>query len=717
MVRQIEREHKRQFSLNMEKLTEKLKGIEPLSLLAWLSYHCTAHDGSGVCEDEAMLLHHHIELIQAIIISIPPTERCISDFYIAKSVNDIAELTRTLYDNFSLMRLRSGSLVADKPKEKYILESIRLQTTTIRNWAFPEQAIEIARKITNRIDHKNSIRCEYSISGVVHILNELVRIIENRSTVYSRKVKQWHSEQTKHEIVKTYIECNPSCKRSIDEIQKALDGVSCADEVRQILLSHSDLALPEIFKFTIDEILELAPCNIGKVNLIEIIEKISLGFGDLEDQNKEHFFMGNPIWRKPFIKTTQSDYYLLLPNLIFHSILDIVELLMAESEELLEAYHDARSKFLEDEVEVLFRNAFSGSEVYRGVQWGDKRKSFENDLIVGFGKYLLIVEAKSGKITEPTKRGAVKRLDREFRELIEEPCFQAYRLISELKSKNGIIEAYSNNKIIQINSNGKQIIPISVTLETVGRFSVSLSDSVEANILDRKVLGAISISIADLQSVISIFQHSIEILHYLLTRTHFQNKFKYIADELDLLALYLETGLNIDENRYRGKVISFYGKSRKLDEYFLKYYRGKNPKKPKPNRTVWWQEVLHACVLGKGNDSDEIALRLLDVNLNDQKSFEIMVSESIADVLVHGNDSKINIALLGNRSKNRKNYLSAYVYRELSVKQRNANIQRVFSLVLESEPNLEDLLLVGIDVLSSRTPYDIICILRKKHKL
>ena len=40
---------------------------------------------------------------------------------------------------------------------------------------------------------------------------------------------------------------------------------------------------------------------------------------------------------------------------------------------------------------------------------------------------------------------------------------------------------------------------------------------------------------------------------------------KFIADELDLLVFYLETGFNIGESEYDGLELNLYGISSKLD--------------------------------------------------------------------------------------------------------------------------------------------------------
>jgi len=119
-----------------------------------------------------------------------------------------------------------------------------------------------------------------------------------------------------------------------------------------------------------------------------------------------------------------------------HVALDILEDLAWRDEGLRNAYTDAKAQYLEDEIERMFALAFPHGRPLRGSLWTDPTtgQGYENDFTLILDNFAVVIEAKSGAVTDPAKRGAPKRLFETLKRLIEEPSEQALRFIEFLRN-------------------------------------------------------------------------------------------------------------------------------------------------------------------------------------------------------------------------------------------------------------------------------------------
>lgn len=116
----------------------------------------------------------------------------------------------------------------------------------------------------------------------------------------------------------------------------------------------------------------------------------------------------------------------------------------------------------------------------------------------------------------------------------------------------------------------KKIVHLSVTFDLLGPLQACLRDLVHAGLVSPEVDLNPAIHVADLEIVLETLERNSEKLHYLARRAEFESHAKYIADEADLLALYLDKGLNLGEHEFDGTLLVLYGLSRILDPYFMR---------------------------------------------------------------------------------------------------------------------------------------------------
>lgn len=137
--------------------------------------------------------------------------------------------------------------------------------------------------------------------------------------------------------------------------------------------------LVSLYTFTAEELLDIFPLDFNKNNLMQILNRISFSFGDLKNENTEHFFLSNPIWKKPFIKLEKNKFFIPNPVLLQVNALDILENLIS-NDVLKRAYHKARGDFLEDHLYEICSEKFNNCQIFRNSKYKIKEKEFENDL-------------------------------------------------------------------------------------------------------------------------------------------------------------------------------------------------------------------------------------------------------------------------------------------------------------------------------------------------
>lgn len=174
-----------------------------------------------------------------------------------------------------------------------------------------------------------------------------------------------------------------------------------------VLVTHADLKLEQIYSFTLEHAQSLLKTKVSDEVLERLLDRLSYQFGDLKDFNKEHIILGNPVLSRPFIRVAERSYFSAIWGVMPHIALDVLEDLVWADEAIRNTYTEAKADFLEIEIERLFRAAFPNASVYRGSLWTDRQtgRSYENDLMVVLDCFALVVEAKSGVVSDPARRG------------------------------------------------------------------------------------------------------------------------------------------------------------------------------------------------------------------------------------------------------------------------------------------------------------------------
>jgi hypothetical protein len=590
-----------------------------------------------------------------------------------------------------------------------------LQTMAIRNWAYPYQMARTVKDLSKLVGDK--YRKIYSID-LSRFMETLYRITKEREDLLNEhlsKVRLFWKKDNYREMIETYNqlfpENTPVKEDQIEEVWNMVDKE--IEHLKGLLVFHSDLKIENIYSFSLDHFATLYGDETKKDLIRILLDKLSYRLGDLKNHAKEYFVLDNPVHRRPFIKVDDEKYYCAIFYIMPHLMLGLLEQLIGENEELRKEYNDKiKPRYLENEISRLFRSHFPNAKIYQGSEWHDpiENKTYENDLTAIIDTFAIVVEAKSGGIASPAKRGAPHSLFDTLTLLIDEPSEQALRFIAylsgnkklhKLTNKQGKVNNIDSSKI-------NYYIPVGVTLSSLGVIGSNLRKLVEAG-LTRKNMSelAMSISLTDLECVFEILNYEAEYIHYFSRRREFDDHVNYKGDELDLLNFYLGNGFNIGEAEFDKKnSFLLVAGSKNLDPYFIERSERKRVDKPKHKMSDWWEDILLRLSTKKPKNWIETSFILLNTTKSDQIKFEQGLKGLIKRIRSGDVEKKHNWVVLNSGPEKRKFMIFGYPYNTRDKEERNAMLGTIINSAESTKTRA--VAVIGIDLNRNDYPYSVL---------
>lgn len=482
-------------------------------------------------------------------------------------------------------------------------------------------------------------------------------------------------------------------------LQAAADNYVVPELMRFFLYEESDNYVSEVFTFSEAEIAALAPQGHAPA-MLNLMREWSIEFGALEEATIDHLYMANPVWARPFILLEDGRYF--WPNpASFHSFaFEMFERIMSSDARLLVAYEDARAVALEEEVRTLAARAFPASEVLRNLKWvsRDDGQEYENDFVILIDRVAILIEAKSGKVAPEAKRGADLRLLREVEKLMVEPAQQSQRLLRHLTDVRGrhTFDTPDGERVIN-STRIDTFIRLNVTFSVIGAVSSRWPELVEAGLIASSFEPVPTMSIADLDTVCEVLHEQSTIVHYLRRRASFEVNALYKADEIDLLAFYLDTGFNIGEEEFNGLYLNLYGGSDELNSLYKRRAQGEKITPRAPARSALFKRLIAGIEASKGEGWLERAYRLLNVAMGDQLTIEGSIKSSISTVKRSPAPSESWSGQLSNGPPQRKEAI-AFVWYRCPTRESRSERLLLHAVQAMEMAGTNDCLVVGFDV-------------------
>ncbi len=670
---------------------------------------------------------NYLEILQAIALTRP---RSNSPQPLRDRASELPTLMSEITNSFQLRAYDVPEEAGETEyKKRFVLFLLQSETAAIRNPAFSHQSKRYTKKIFSKITKVLETHYGIKPERLGEALYNLVDRFELRLNLHLASLAYFRSGTHWKEVWEGYrdeflLGRTSAGNAGSDEEGRKIWDMSGHDlnQMKTALHYHSDLFLPNVFAFTLDEFEDFYGETGKREELRTVLDAWSYGFGDLAGENYEHFILGNPVFKKPIVKIDSDAYFFPLTNIIGHILPAMMEVLVRNAgSRAIEKYNKAKANLLEDEAFEHFTRRFPTAKIFRGSQWVDASDSrtYENDLLIVIDRFAIVVECKSGAVDPPARRGGELRVIETLKNLVVDPAKQAIRLIRFLSQNRGIHQFNTIGGQVHVVDNTlvEHYVPLALSQEDLGTVSGNLRMCIDAGLIDDPPEIAVpSVSIHDLEVIFTILENEVEALHYLTRRAELENQIHYLGDEGDLLGFYLDTAFNLGDAETSGEYsFNLMLKSKELDPYFVGRERGVSVTKPRLKLTKWWRDIINYVIERKIDHWTEVGLLLLNVGYAEQRGFERQF-KTLSSRVKHGlTKEKYNWVTLETAPKERSYLIAAFPYISLDRLERNEMMKHILESMADRD-YLRGLLCIGANALDPNYPYDIIVYTDGKRK-
>ena len=719
LLRKVGKDAQKQFEIDYKNLLKWFDEHDQLNVLSFVSYYFFT---SKVGDDEEARTGtiefppHLQEILQALSLT---KERN----YEPKPFIENApyNLKRSIKEIKNLLELKffdiPEEVKTEKDLEKHKLRvDFMVDTMAVRGWCYKHQLEKMLIDLCKGIDKEFFKIFGFHPHFIFEIISKLIQNVNLKLRQHQENIKQFVNQKDYDSVFSTYEKVFPNVTKSTKQAREKLFQFFRRDlrQLKAMLISHSDLFLYKIFTFSIEDIDEYLEGKLDKNNIAFIMDRLSLTFGDLENENIEHFILNNPVQKKPFIKidTLQENdkqlYYCSIMGTVEYLQLEILEQFIKDYPSITQKFSKVKAEYLENSVKNLFETNFSDAIIFQNVYWfDDKNDRHETDLVVSINDFLFIVESKSGLLTESAKRGATERLFKNLKDLIEEPSYQASKFINYVNSQENQIVIYDKKKRKHFFPKPKYIIPLGVTLSQFGVNSTILKKLIKLELFEKVEGITSSINLNDLEVVFEVLESVPQKIHYLQRRKEIEDSLEFIGDEIDLLSMYLENGFNFGKiEKSDSHFLNLVLLSKRIDAYITDSYNGLDHEKPTLKLTKWWRDILNFLEERKPQNWLEKSYILLNMPYSDQEKFEKLFKKQSEDML-KGNleDKNNNFLIYKSSSSYRRFVLIGYNYLDIEKEIRD---QMLLNVIESEKVDTKGIIVIGNNLNKNIYPYSLL---------
>ncbi|MBE9505396.1 MAG: hypothetical protein IMY84_01155 [Chloroflexi bacterium] len=599
-----------------------------------------------------------------------------------------------------------------------LIETMRTHTEGIRNWGYPQQVFRITKGIFAKLEDDIAAEFGFRVGSLIEMFLNLVEAIQGRAIPYMEQLRPVWNAPTIDEALREYYDAFPDMDGTPEMVgdMAAKRGASLAD-VKNMIVSHADLRLSSIYILTARDFTDAYPGSVTEESMMAVLSAWSLCFGDIADEDPEHLFLGNPVWTRPLVCLEEGRYLWPIPGLFLSFCLEMIERLLERSPRMLERYHVQRSKYLEEETARLLASSIPSAQVHRGSLWTDPSdgREYENDVLLTVDTHCLVIEAKSGSVGGPARRGASSSLGGAIGELAVSPSGQARRF-AEFLAQNPCKHSFPTRRGVVNHVDTSWVRTygrLSVMLECMPVLSARWHELTEAGFIPGSASPTPTVSLADLEIVLDVLGDPGSVIHYVARRAELEEHADICGDELDLLGFYVDTGFNIGEAEFNGTPLFLYGLSARFNSYYMAEWTGEEVPPPVRRKlTPFWRAMLAQLAQRQTSGWLDVAYHLLCVSYDDQQAFETEFLKREEAVRSASDDPRCKeMVNMANGPEERRVAIVGLAYQGISVDTRNERMGEAAKISMDKD-KAEEAVVIGRDVSASAHPYSVICLIR-----
>jgi hypothetical protein len=633
-------EHKEDIEKQILELEEIIKKYHPFDLIGNMAFRNSIINFDEYKEYESEQNPVYAEYIALLYLCQERDAYTDAVLPIAPSViEDIQKRVRKLF-SLQIFYLAFKNINPADP-EPSILDELRFQTLLksflIGDMAYPHHRVELTREVFGNVKEEIKNIFGFTVDDVVRIADGIQEFITER--LFSRREEILSFVRGLLKAIKVYrLKKRVSDEYPADVIIElgSLPPSEAKKRAMNMAVSWVFFGLGKTLAFTVDDLASKTKLDPSIVD--KYLSLFSLEFGKVDSKFYRYPAPTHPLRTKPIIKVG-TEYFCPVPSSIHPNLrLGLEEYLNPENKnainksiDIWRKYEQGRANYLEERALGYLGSSLRYAKSYRNLKYtikeGDKEKEVELDGLLQIDDTLFIVEAKSGTLSQPARRGAPSLV-----EDIQELVGNAYQ--QSLRAKQYIV---GNQKPEFRLSDGSKVTIAKETLDRIFLVNVTLEnmESFIVNLYKLRKLGVLSesefpwsVSVTDLRVISEIVSTSGEFVHYLLRRLRINDlAFIEAHDELDWFGHYLHEGLYFDhftapaQGERRLMTLGTYTTT--LDDYYYHQLGLLQKQAPKPEQPMpeIFREIINYLDSTHTEGYLKAALALLDMGDESRQDF------------------------------------------------------------------------------------------------
>ncbi len=628
VIKEIASNSEKIYSEALGTIVDIFKKFDPTLLLSILAnYGLTTgvtSDGVTPVDSDAKISQSHIEICQGLALQICPDEfqyNPAPPAVIQELWDAVTELARA--HNFRDIGNNYGEESVEEKAVRTLQHWMKSNTMMVRNWGYFFQVPAIAKELYGYFDDLLLEHYGYTANNIIDLFLLLIEETEKANTARFITLSKLRKVKNKRQLVHNYHKLIGAEGELFEEFFEKIDIKSLSlKQLFMLLLSHHDLSLSQNYEFHPAQIAQ--KLNITIEQTTNILNNFSLEWGSLEEYETEFLYLANPVWLHPLLGLDESKYFCAFPQVFFSFIIPSLDELLVNID--TNALSDRRSEYLENKILEIINRRFPESNTVSGIKWSISGIEYETDLITFVDSHIIIVEAKSGRITDPALRGAPSRLKKHIQEILIAPNEQSQRLkdrLEELISNPDLDDDLRNKLPVDLDQIHK-IIRLSVSLEDFASIQANIAQIKETGWLPENFEPCPSMNLADLETLFDFLDHPVQILHYLEGRQKLEKSLGYMGCELDLMGLYIGTLFNLGDIDNGAKLVIF-DMSAPIDRYYNSKSEGIKTPKPIPQINKLFYDIMKQLEQRSTPRWTEVGVVLNNISPDDQRKLTKMV--------------------------------------------------------------------------------------------
>ncbi len=419
-------------------------------------------------------------------------------------------------------------------------------------------------------------------------------------------------------------------RKIVHTMNKQTKIITRQDEDKESTVFKINLDIDDVADFYVFDVNHIAKqLSIATQKTKSILKHVSCIFGEQNPKYQtpldDNLFLYKPVSRiyHDKIFCPQSNALVFYLNRVFYRLLENEKEAQTRN---WEKYTRAKKRYLEERIVQYMARLFPRVSIINNATYSYKGKEYETDVLVAFDNKLLIFEAKSGTISESAKRGGVKSMERDMKNLISSAMTQAQRVRSYvLETKNPAFTNPSGQNVV-INEDIKHTIKfylINVTLESLSIITANLKRFDSFSLFDGEYPW--SVNLFDLDIITEVLDFPSIFIHYIENRIVSQKQSLFFSmDEGVLFSNYLKMGMLHHSDQEINLILMVPDWSEMFDDYYLK-----QKEKPRIQKEEFVLQLVEFLEKTRSFGYTETTSIILDVHNDDAKAMSKQIQAII----------------------------------------------------------------------------------------